>query len=121
MVGQTTTSVMLQWDKVNDITQYNVSFCNPACKTESLTWSGNSPVNYTVSALNAAREYSMTLYTCVNGFCSTGYGFNATTGKRHVALAQTLHLQATRAYQCVIFQLLRTLQISKQLTKMKAV
>uniref|UniRef100_A0A672GP71 Uncharacterized protein n=1 Tax=Salarias fasciatus TaxID=181472 RepID=A0A672GP71_SALFA len=75
--GQSESSVTLQWSKVNN----NISFILHFNGTETNIKApdGDGPVTHTVSSLNAATEYSFTVYSVFENVRSSGVNITAVT------------------------------------------
>ncbi|XP_077959782.1 receptor-type tyrosine-protein phosphatase H isoform X3 [Gasterosteus aculeatus] len=75
-LGQTETSITLQWEKVKDILQYKLVFN----KTEiNITATGGDYVNHTIPNLTCGTRYNFTLFTLFDQLNSTGVNSNAVT------------------------------------------
>nr|XP_040032057.1 receptor-type tyrosine-protein phosphatase H-like isoform X6 [Gasterosteus aculeatus aculeatus] len=76
-LGQTETSITLQWEKVNDILQYKLVFNG---KPISINASGEGDyVNHTLSNLTCGTRYNFTLFTLFDQLNSMGVNSNAVT------------------------------------------
>ena len=76
-VGQTETSITLQWAKVDDILNYTLLFNG----TETNVPGSEGNVTHTISDLTSATEYNFTLYTVHENIRSSGVNISAFTGK----------------------------------------
>ncbi|XP_027890241.1 receptor-type tyrosine-protein phosphatase H isoform X26 [Xiphophorus couchianus] len=77
VITQNTSSITLQWDKVNSISTYKLQY-DSVTKNISDN-SGETFVQHVVSDLTAGTEYSFTLFTEANGVNSSGLLFSAAT------------------------------------------
>ena len=79
-VGQTETSVTLQWNKVNGSLTYTlVSSSGEINITAS---EGDQQVNHTISGLSSGTKYDFSLFTVFENIRSSGVNLTAVTGKR---------------------------------------
>ena len=81
--GQSENSITLMWDKVNNIPTYLLQYEDKgSSKVENITASDSgTSVTHEVSSLTAGTKYSFTLFTVFEEVNSTGYMFQAVTGK----------------------------------------
>ena len=77
-VGQTETSITLQWNKVEDILNYTLVFNRSEI---NVTASGKDQVTYTHSGLTSGTKYDFTLFTVFEYAKSSGVNLTAVTGK----------------------------------------
>ncbi|XP_032431091.1 receptor-type tyrosine-protein phosphatase H isoform X15 [Xiphophorus hellerii] len=82
VITQNTSSITLKWDKVNNISTYELQY-DSVTKNISDT-SGETFVQHVVSDLTAGTEYSFTLFTEANGVSSSGFIFSAATAPENV-------------------------------------
>ena len=77
-IGQSETSITLQWNKLN-----NNSFILQFNGTEIHKYSSGSSgsLNHTVSNLTAGTRYTFTLFTVFENVSSSGVNLTAVTGK----------------------------------------
>ncbi|XP_029383492.1 receptor-type tyrosine-protein phosphatase H isoform X6 [Echeneis naucrates] len=75
-VGQSETSINLQWDKVSNDSSYLLQYNDT--KT-NITETDNDTVSYNVSDLTSGTAYTFTLYTVFGGITSTGVNLTAYT------------------------------------------
>ena len=79
-VGQTETSVTLQWDKVNGYLTYTLVSSSGEINITALE--GDQQVNYTISDLISGTIYDFSLFTVFETVRSSGVNLTAVTGKR---------------------------------------
>ncbi|XP_029383488.1 receptor-type tyrosine-protein phosphatase H isoform X2 [Echeneis naucrates] len=75
-VGQSETSINLQWDKVSNYSGYLLQYNK---NETNITETDSDPVSYNVSDLTSATAYTFTLYTVFGGITSTGVNLTAYT------------------------------------------
>ncbi|XP_026206996.1 receptor-type tyrosine-protein phosphatase H isoform X8 [Anabas testudineus] len=81
-VGQSETSITLQWKKVDTILNYALHYNDS--KINVTTSAENETVTYTVSDLNSGNKYKFTLFTVFENVRSTGVNLSAVTAPENV-------------------------------------
>ncbi len=83
VLNRSENSLTLMWDKVNNISTYFLLFDNNGVLREEIVSvsSQGATVTYEVSSLSAGTKYNFTLITVFEEVNSTGYTFEAVTGK----------------------------------------
>ena len=81
VVTQSNSSIILKWDKVNNIPTYILQYGDISHYIGDNVSHQEASVTYEVSSLNAGKEYSFTLITVFEKVNSTGLLFNAMTGR----------------------------------------
>lgn len=82
VLTQNESSVTLTWDKVNGISTYILQTDNGRpIKDTSSAFYNEASVTRVVSSLAAGTKYDFTLITVFEKVNSTGYTFNAVTGR----------------------------------------
>ncbi|XP_060718260.1 receptor-type tyrosine-protein phosphatase H [Tachysurus vachellii] len=79
------TELILEWDKVNNSSNYTYTLCYNNQNVSINGSEGGSAVTYTVPDLTNGTEYTFILYTVYEGVQSTGYTFKSVTTPRQVA------------------------------------
>lgn len=76
-------SITLMWDKVNNTSTYVLKYDNKgSIKEENINASHEeASVTHEVSSLTPGTKYNFTVITVFEGQNSTGYSFEAVTGK----------------------------------------
>ena len=97
-VGQTETSITLQWNKVDDILNYTLVFNGSEI---NVTASGKDQVTYIHSGLTSGTKYDFTLFTVFEYAKSSGVNLTAVTGKMFFSLIKPNNKSQDRAH--VIF------------------
>ncbi|XP_027890213.1 receptor-type tyrosine-protein phosphatase eta isoform X23 [Xiphophorus couchianus] len=82
VVTQNTSSLTLKWDKVNNISTYQLLYDSDPKNINDAT--GETFIQHVVSDLTAGTEYSFTLFTEANGVNSSGLLFSAATAPENV-------------------------------------
>ncbi|XP_071319679.1 receptor-type tyrosine-protein phosphatase H-like isoform X2 [Trachinotus anak] len=96
VVNQTVSSITFMWDKVGNISTYNLSFNNDGhVKEQSSATYQEESVKYEVSSLTAGKKYSFTVITVFEGVNSTGYTFEAATVPPVVSLVNVTERSVT--------------------------
>ncbi|XP_047664641.1 receptor-type tyrosine-protein phosphatase H isoform X2 [Tachysurus fulvidraco] len=73
------TELILEWDKVNNNSNYTYTLCYNNQNISINGLEGGSAVSYTVPDLDDGTEYTFILYTVYEGVQSTGYIFKSVT------------------------------------------
>jgi len=83
VVNREETYITLQWEKVNNRSDYIYELKNWTKLDELLTLisPNDSLVEHNVTSLSPGTEYSFTLYTVFEGVKSSGYNFSNVTGE----------------------------------------
>lgn len=82
MSSQNESSITLVWDKVDNILTYFLKYDNKGLKVVPINALEAGPsVTHVVCSLTAGIEYDFTLFTSSEGGNSTGYKFQAVTGR----------------------------------------
>ncbi|XP_014878439.1 uncharacterized protein LOC106940263 isoform X2 [Poecilia latipinna] len=76
--GQTDISITLQWNKINNSTSFVLLF--NGVETFISAPVADGPVNYTVSSLSPATNYTFTLFSVLDNIRSSGINITAATG-----------------------------------------
>ncbi|XP_043959324.1 receptor-type tyrosine-protein phosphatase H-like isoform X3 [Gambusia affinis] len=86
VVTQNTSSLTLQWEKVNDASTYKLKYeGNGVSVIKDINdTAGETFVQHVVSDLTAGTEYSFTLFTVLNELSSSGFNFSAATAPENV-------------------------------------
>ncbi|XP_043959329.1 receptor-type tyrosine-protein phosphatase H-like isoform X8 [Gambusia affinis] len=86
VVTQNTSSLTLQWEKVNDASTYKLKYeGNGVSVIKDINdTAGETFVQHVVSDLTAGTEYSFTLFTVLNELSSSGFNFSAATAPQNV-------------------------------------
>ncbi|XP_023196548.1 receptor-type tyrosine-protein phosphatase H isoform X3 [Xiphophorus maculatus] len=82
VITQNTSSITLQWDKVNNISTYKLQYDSVSNNISDAA--GETFVQHVVSNLTAGTEYSFILFTEANGVKSSGLLFSAATAPENV-------------------------------------
>ncbi|XP_032431079.1 receptor-type tyrosine-protein phosphatase eta isoform X4 [Xiphophorus hellerii] len=84
VITQDTSSITLQWDKVNGISTYKLQYKENGDTVINNISNADDVVQHVVSNLTAGTEYSFTLFTEANGVKSSGLLFSAATAPENV-------------------------------------
>ena len=92
-VGQTETSITLQWNKVEDILNYTLVFNG----SEINVTASEDQVTHKVSGLTSGTKYDFTLFTVFEYAKSSGVNLTAVTGKMFFSLIKPNNKSQDRA------------------------
>lgn len=81
VLTQTENSITLMWDKVDSISTYLLKYVNKGSIMEENINMPHQTITHEVSSLTPGTKYNFTLFTVSEGQNSTGYSFEAVTGK----------------------------------------
>lgn len=81
IVGQSESSITLQWDNVNSSISYGLQFNGGEASINASSAVG--PVTYTASSLSPATEYTFTLFYINANIRSSGLQLTSATGEKN--------------------------------------